>query len=118
MYRERFPTRNQPSRMIFSRLVNKLRETGHFPDGKHKSHTKNVTNISAEENIMTYFTEFLNASLSKATLDLGIPKTSIYRVLKRLNMFPYKIHIVQHLRVTDYDKRMNFIAWFKVSNHF
>lgn len=117
LYKEKFPTRNQPSRMIFSRLVDSLRKTGHFPDGKHKLHTRNVTNIPAEENIVTYFIAFPNNSLAKASKDLGIPKTSIHRVLKRQNMFPYKIHIVQHLRVTDYDRRMNFIAWFKVSNH-
>jgi len=117
LYRERFPTRNQPSRMIFSRLVNGLKKTGHFPDRKHQSHMRNVTHIAAEENVITYFIAFPNTSLSKASKDLGIPKTSVHRILKRQNMFPYKIHIVQHLRATDYDKRMNFIAWFKVSNH-
>jgi len=117
LYRERFPTRNQPSRMIFSRLVNCLKKTGHFPDGKHQSHMRNVTHIAAEENVITYFIAFPNTSLSKASKDVGIPKTSVHRILKRQNMFPYKIHIVQHLRAIDYDKRMNFIAWFKVRNH-
>ncbi|CAI6371907.1 unnamed protein product [Macrosiphum euphorbiae] len=42
LYRERFPTRNQPFRMIFSRLVNCLKKTGHFPDVKHQSHMRNV----------------------------------------------------------------------------
>jgi hypothetical protein len=42
-----------------------------------------VTNIPAEENVTTYFTAYPNSSLSKASKDLGIPKTSIHRILKR-----------------------------------
>jgi len=68
--------------MIFSRLVDSLRKTGHFPDGKYKFHTRNVTNIPAEENIVTYFIAFPNNSLTKASKDLGITKTSIHSVLK------------------------------------
>ena len=48
-------------------------------------------------------------STRRASRELAIPQTTVWRVLKkRLNMKPYKYHMLQALRPTDEVARLNF----------
>jgi transposase len=43
----------------------------------------------------------------------GLPKTTVLRALKsRLNMHPYRVRLLQELKETDYQARVDFANWF------
>jgi hypothetical protein len=70
--------------------------------------------ISTPENRGMVAVSVLNSprkSISRRTEELGISNTTIRRILKQLQLKPYKIRVVQELREADYGHRVYFCNW-------
>lgn len=63
------------------------------------------------QRIQDSFTRSPKKSTSRAGIELGIPKTTVWRVLKkRLHFKPYKIQLLHALHPNDYNKRYEFCS--------
>lgn len=104
-FQERYPDRPKPSRDTIRRLIRNLREHGSFTKKvvKGKPVTDNEDN---NINVMAYFTAYPVASLKEAVRDLDISSVSIFRILHKFKFHPYKNIRVQHLKQTDFAKRL------------
>jgi len=45
-------------------------------------------------------------------MELGVPKTTISRILKKQRFHPYKLQILHHLTEDDPDRRLEMCEWF------
>lgn len=61
-----------------------------------------------EINVLGYFYAYPHASISSAAVDLGISRTSIWRILQKHNMHDYKFIRLQALQREDPPKRVEF----------
>ena len=67
------------------------------------------------ERIRESFQRSPQKSTARASRELGIPQTIVWRVLrKRLQMYPYRLMMLQHLRREDHTKRLQFCVSFQV----
>lgn len=56
-----------------------------------------------------------HTSIRTVSADTGFSKSSIHRIIKKHNYHPYRMSTVQHLRETDSERRLHFIAWLMIS---
>ena len=75
------------------------------PRNQNKPVTGNEDN---EVTVLGYFHAYPNASLSSAENDLGFSRVSIWRILCKHNMYPYKLIMLQALHVEDPPRRVEF----------
>ncbi|KAJ8950891.1 hypothetical protein NQ318_011192 [Aromia moschata] len=67
-----------------------------------------VDNENIEIAILGYFAEYPTISTRQAALELGISKTSVLKILRKHKFHPYAFSIVQHLKETDFPRRVEF----------
>jgi hypothetical protein len=48
--------------------------------------------------------------------EVGVSKILVHKILKKYKLNPYKPDFVQHLRITDPEKSLNFISWFMMTS--
>ena len=89
-YHGRFPDRRIPSRVVFSRIHQTLRETGCLPNVAVQSERKVVPLINTQENIL----EMIQRS-PRLSSRIGVSRMQVWRTLLA-NLHPYD-HRVQHL---------------------
>jgi len=58
-----------------------------------------------------YFVENQHASIRNASVYLNISYSCVQRTLKKHKWHPFKITLVQQLRVGDTERRFSFIQW-------
>lgn len=117
LYQERFPDRPIPSRMTFSRVEEKLR-TGSFPSTiKHRHHTRSVRTEDLEINVLAYIIIHPHVSIRTLAEEVGVSKSNVQRILKENKYHPFKIQLVQGLKPTDFERRLEFIACIQVILH-
>jgi len=66
------------------------------------------------ERIRESFQRSPQKSTARASRELGIPQTTVWRVpRKRLQMYPYRLMVLQHLTREDHTKRLHFCVSFQ-----
>ena len=61
------------------------------------------------ERVRNIFQRSPRKSIRKASLELQMPSTTVWRVIrKHLLMIPHKLHLLQHLKDTDKSAREDF----------
>lgn len=108
-YRVRFPNRVIPSRNVFIGTHRKLRETGSFS----KSSERESTN---HEEILPMLERSPSTSTRRLSARANIPHVSIWRTIRRENMYPYHIQKVQQLEERDFRERFNYCRWLSLNN--
>lgn len=103
----RYPDRPRPTRDTVKRILSNLTQFGCFK-AKVKKVKPVVNNIDNEINVLGYYAAYPEASLRCGARDLGVPMTSIQRILKKHKFHPYSFSLVQSLKETDYNKRIEF----------
>lgn len=58
--------------------------------------------------VQEHFKENPHSSTRRASLTLDMSRTTVRRVLKDLNWYPYKVHVVQALSEEDFASRLDF----------
>ncbi|CAF3957412.1 unnamed protein product [Rotaria sp. Silwood1] len=110
-FRSEFPGEKIPTRQAVYLLVKMFEETGSVEDA---SRSGRPTTGKTEENIQLVSQTFLlNPHISQrcAALELNISRTSLQRLMKVLNLKPYKPRLLQALNEDDPDRRLKFCEW-------
>ncbi|EZA47951.1 hypothetical protein X777_15035, partial [Ooceraea biroi] len=71
-----------------------------------------VRNARTTERVARHFEINRNTSTRRASLTLGIARTTMERSLHELSMYPYHFTPVQNLFSADYQRRERFCQWY------
>ncbi|ERL88085.1 hypothetical protein D910_05474 [Dendroctonus ponderosae] len=105
VYAQKFPERNHPKPTVFKRLLHQFEETGSV------NYKKPITRKSVTENEENVFTiigsliENPNLSQNLISKSTNISQSSISRIIKKQNFYPYKIQLCQELDGNDFENR-------------
>ncbi|KAJ8896295.1 hypothetical protein PR048_001639 [Dryococelus australis] len=95
---------------FFSLLVVKRFETGNFnPQQSNRRRTR--TDEAVDVAILAAVAVNPHVSTRQLEADIGIPKTSAHRILKRHTFHPYNVHLHQELHGNDVQNRVEFCQW-------
>ena len=89
---------------------------GKFPDGKHPRRSRSVTNEDNAISVLSYFKAYLHASVRQVAKEMNMSVTTVDTITKRYKYHPFKMTLVQELRVTDGQRRLEFLAWLAAAN--
>ena len=106
----RHPFRNPICFQTVSKVVQKFKETGSVNDKSRSGRPK--TSDETKELILANVYANPTESLRKSSHDIGIPKTTVLRVLKEEKFHPYKLQLLHHLNEDDPDRRLQMCEWF------
>ncbi|KAJ4432454.1 hypothetical protein ANN_21073 [Periplaneta americana] len=109
---ERYPQRQCPDRKTFVRLHYRLCEYGKFNSpglgrGRPRSTTPEV-----QEEILEAVNMTPSISTRRVALQVNVPHTTVWRLLKEYQLYPYHLQRVQSLSPADYPARVRFCQWF------
>ncbi|KAJ4429896.1 hypothetical protein ANN_22100 [Periplaneta americana] len=112
LYQERYPQRQCPDRKTFVRLHYRLCEYGKFNSpglgrGRPRSATPEV-----QEEILEAVNMTPPISTRRVALQVNVPHTTVWRLLKEYQLYPYHLQRVQALSPADYPARVRFCQWF------
>lgn len=108
-YRLRFPERKIPSSQVFTRLHQRLVESGSFQ--KQRNEVGPAQNIAVEEDILDRVNESPEISSRQVANEMGTSHTNVLRVLRKNNYHPYHYTKVQGLEPGDDARRIEFCRW-------
>ncbi|KAJ4446068.1 hypothetical protein ANN_12759 [Periplaneta americana] len=111
LYHERYPQQQCPDRKTFVRLHYRLCEYGKFNSpglgrGRPRSTTPQVQEEILEAVNMT------SISTRRVALQVNVSHTTVWRLLKEYQLYPYHLQRVQALSSADYPARVRFCQWF------
>lgn len=114
--KQKYPGLIKLNRSRIYRIVRKFENRGTVTDVREKNAGR-PKSVCTKENIASVekvITETPQRSVRQVMRDLNgeISKTSVHRMLKfDLKLTPYKISIMQHLKQSDIDSRLDFAHW-------
>lgn len=100
-----------PNRTTVWRLVKRFEEHGMVAD---KPRSGRPTTAMTEENfqlVSQTFVENSNQSAKRVSHQLDIPRRSLRRIMKNLNLNIYRPHLLQALNEDDFDRHVEFAEW-------
>lgn len=109
-YAVRFPQRRHPCHQFFGKLENRGRITGSL--GPTQRRERPAQMADHEEDVVEHIEENPRTSIRRTSLELGISRSSIHRILKKNSFHPYHDMPVQELRGPDVNTRVEFCRWF------
>ncbi|KAG2462260.1 ALG3 mannosyltransferase, partial [Polypterus senegalus] len=112
-FNARHPTRPPISHATVSKLLAKFRETGSVLDLPKCGRMKTVTNEETSVAVLASFSKSPQRSTRRMSLESGISRTSLWRILATHKWHPYKLQLLQHLNEDDPDRRTEFAEWAK-----
>lgn len=112
-YSRRFPNRRRPSRNVFTRLDQRLRETGRvIPIRQDTGRPRTQRTANQEQAILNAVSEDPSCSTRGIARLLNINSNkTVHQVLQDDNQYPYRFCKVQPLLPGDYLQRINFCNW-------
>ena len=110
-YHRRFPDQRIPSRGVFSRIHQTMRETGCLPSVAGQSEREVVTLINTGENILEMVQRSPQLSTRRIASRISVSRMQVWRTLHEENLHPHHDHRVQHLEPGDPAQRMDLCHW-------
>lgn len=112
-YVQNYPTRRVPSQKLFSKLFQRLAETGFLtPRVIDRGRTRSLRTPDMEERILRRVEEDPRTSVRRIAAAEGINHRLVWSILHEQSLYPYHIQRVQALRPPDYQARLVFCQWF------
>jgi len=112
-YRRRYPERRIPSRGVFTRIHQTMRETGCLPSVAVQSEREVVRTINTRENILEMVQRSPRLSTRRMASRIGVSHMQVWRTLREDDLYPYHDQRVQHLEPGDHAQRMELCHWVK-----
>jgi len=114
------PEKKVLSKMKIKRLVDRFEKTGSVTDGRHSNPGRPKSVRSAENiaSIQDVISETPQRSVRKILGDVTntVSRSSVHRILRYdLNLKPYTLSIMQHLKENDIESRLHFAHWVKTN---
>jgi len=110
-YQRRFPNCRIPTRRVFTRVYQTLRDTGTFPSICIAPERDVNEGVDAEEGIVQMVQSSPHASMRRIARRLRVSHTRVWRTLHAEGMYAYHMQRVQHLRHGDFAQRLEFCKW-------
>lgn len=112
-YALRYPDRTHFSRRVFRRLSRRLRETGNVHSMTAPTRQRPSRNEDNIINVLALIEADPQLSTRQVSLQLGLSKTSIHRILKDNRLHPYHLSLHQALSDNDFEQRLNYCHWIR-----
>eukprot|EP00079_Xenopus_tropicalis_P034003 XP_017947774.1 PREDICTED: uncharacterized protein LOC105946840 isoform X2 [Xenopus tropicalis] len=112
-FNARHPMRPPISHATVSKLLAKFHETGSVLDLQKCGRMKTVTNEETSVAVLASFSKSPQRSTRRMSLESGISRTSLRRILATHKWHPYKLQLLQHLNEDDPDRCTEFAEWAK-----
>ena len=110
-YQRRFPDRRIPSRGVFTRINQTLRDTGCLPIVAVRSEREVVRTINTRENILEMVQRSPRLSTRRIASRIGVSRMQVWRTLHEEDLHPYHDYKIQHLEPGDPAQRMDLCRW-------
>jgi len=110
-YQRRFPVRRIPSRGVFTRIHQAMRETGCLLSVAVQSKSEVVRTINTQENILEMVQRSPRLSTRRIAPHIGVSRMQAWRTLHEENLYPYHDQRVQHLEPGDHAQRLDSCHW-------
>ena len=109
-YRRDFNVRDAPtcSKNAIKGMVKKFEDQGAVSDLPRSRRPKAVCMDANKERIRENVEQNPTTSTRKRSLQLGISRTSLKRVMKSLDFYPYKVQLIQELKPQDFQPRLQY----------
>ena len=104
-YQRRFPDRRIPSRGVFTRINQTLRDTGCLPSVAVRSEREVVRTINTRENILEMVQRSPRLSTRRMDSRIGVSRMQVWRTLHEEDLYPYHDQRVQHLEQGDHQTK-------------
>ena len=101
-YQRRFPDRKIPSRGVFTRIHQTMRETDCLPSVAVRSEREVVRTINTRENIREMVQRSPRLSTRRMASRIGVSRMQVWRTLHEEDFYPYHDQRVQHLEPGDH----------------
>lgn len=117
LYTEMYPNRRPPHHSTFTRLHQRLHESGTFEKrsldtGRHR----HIRTPELEVAVLNIIEAQPETSTRKIAAELNTCASTVWRILKEQQLYPYHIQRVQALLPRDFEPRMTFSQWFHQMN--
>jgi len=106
-YQRRFPDRRIPSRGVYTRINQTLRDTGCLPSVAVRSEREVVRTINTRENILEIVQRSLRLSTRRLAYRICETRMQVWRTSHEEDLYPYHDQRVQHLEPSDHAQRMD-----------
>jgi transposase len=110
-FQNEFPGEEVPTRQTIYRLAEKFDENGSVEDAPRSGRPTTVRTEENAEVVSEAFRQNPQSSQRYAARDLSISCSSLRRLMKDLNLKPYKPRLLQALNEDDPDRRVEFCEW-------
>ena len=107
-YRRHFNVRDAPSKNAIKGMVKRFEDQGAVSDLPRSGRSKAVCTDENKERIRENVEENPTTSTRKCSLELGISRASLKRVMKSLNFYPYKVQLIQELKAQNFQPRLQY----------
>ena len=98
--------RDAPSKDAIKGMIKIFEDQGAVSDLPRSGRPKAVCTDENKERTRKNVENNPTTSTRKRSLELGISRTSLRRVMKSLNFYPYKLQLIQELKPQDYQPRL------------
>lgn len=115
LYEERYPDRVIPHHTMFSRLHQRLSETGSFEKRTAENGHPQTVTPQMEEQVLNEIEDSPTTSTRKIAHTLNISHSTVWRILKKYLLYPYHIQRVQALLPDDFPRRVALCRWMQES---
>lgn len=116
LFHEMHPDREPISQSTVSRIEQKYRELGHVRDAPKPGRRKINENI--QEDIILSAIENPHCTVRGLSRDLGIGKSSVANIFKKVKYHPYKVRLIHELSEDEFDRRTEFCEYMMNQNNF
>ncbi|CAF4255107.1 unnamed protein product [Rotaria sordida] len=110
-FQAEFPDTKIPTRQTIYQLAKKFDETGSVEDAPRSGRPRTVRTEENMERVSETFLLHPQTSKKRASIDLGISRRSLGRLMQDLNLKLYKPRLLQALNEDDPDRRTEFCEW-------
>lgn len=112
-FNQRFPNKVRVTRKKCRVLFSNLQNVGSFQ--KKRIHVHRVVNNEDNEiNVLAFFRAFPEGSIREASFALRLSYSSIWKILRKHNFWPFKFQLTQTLHEGDDLRRLVFCEWLLV----
>ncbi|KAJ4427042.1 hypothetical protein ANN_26841 [Periplaneta americana] len=112
LYQEGYTQRQCPDRKTFVRLHYRLCEYGKFNSPGLGRERPRSTTPEVQEEILEAVNMTPSISTRRVALQVNVPHTTVWRLLKEYQLYLYHLQCVQALSPADYPARVRFCQWF------
>uniref|UniRef100_A0A8D8SNF8 DUF4817 domain-containing protein n=2 Tax=Cacopsylla melanoneura TaxID=428564 RepID=A0A8D8SNF8_9HEMI len=112
-YKRYFQVRKAPIYRTIMKIIERFQEQGAVRDLPRPGRQRSVVTEANRQRVSDNIESSPGTSTRRRSTQLGMSRRSLQRILKDLKLFPYKIQIVQALKPTDYQRRLEFAVRFQ-----